>query len=381
MTFAFISISCKDDSGSQVAVYHNYTELQAFLADIESSYPDITSIKSIGTSVNGRDIPAIVISDNPDVNEMEPRIRLTGYIHGNEKIGGELLLRFIEYLTSNYGSHSDVTDIVNDRYIVIIPMLNPDGAESGSRYNANRVDLNRNFSFQWESLPDSGGFSFSEPESRAIRDYTIETIFHLSATYHSGAVIVNMPFDYDSNSTGGDIPLESNLVEYMGRVYTTSGSFNDNPYLMSIDHVIDGTINGGDWYIITGSLQDWSYMEAGCLDYTVEVATLNPETEEGVEEIFLYNRNSLVGFIKAAGMGVYGKVTDINGISFSNVSVDITGGDLVTTSDGNGYYHKILMPGNYTLNFASDDNLTYSQAITVPGTGGRSLELNVTLSE
>ena len=387
-------ISCSNDNsslqkGNEFEDYYTYTEMQEFLLTTENNHSDIMTVKSIGTSVEGKNIWAVVISDNPDENEWEPRVRLTGYVHGNEKISGQMLLRFIDYLTSNYNSDFNITNLVNSRYIVIIPMLNPDGVEAGSRRNANNIDLNRNFSTEWKLYPDGGSSSigggtsyFSEPESIAFREFSIDTIFHLSATYHSGEVIINLPFDYDSNKSGnGNIPLENDLVMYLGRLYATTGTFLDNPDLLLNSYVHDGIINGGDWYIAYGTLQDWSYKESGCLDYTIEIADESPLYESGVEEVFDYNRNSLIAFIKSAGMGVHGRVNYDNGSAMSQVKVYVDEGDLQTYSDDNGYYHKILMPGDYTINFLSDDNLSYFQEITVPESGNQSIELNVTLSE
>ena len=57
--------------------------------------------------------------------------------------------------------------------VVVLPVLNPDGAERGMRYNARGLDLNRNFDFNWraDSVEPSGPQPWSEPESRALRDF------------------------------------------------------------------------------------------------------------------------------------------------------------------------------------------------------------------
>ncbi len=391
-----VFFSCSDGGGGTPASsydYHTPEEVLAFLDEVRLQYPLITALESVGTglSVDGRPIRAIVISDNPGTPKGEPAIRLTGGIHGSEMISVELMIRFIEYLTYNYDKDAEVTDLVNKRYIVIIPVLNPDGLAAKRRYNSRGVDLNRNFSFAWEY--DTGGShgseALSEPESKAMESFSQSNVFHLSATFHSGAVLLNMPFDYDSEKDSVK-PVENTLVRSFGKAYTMEGTFLNNPDLYQSIDMEDGVINGGNWYEISGSLQDWSYKETGCLDVTIEVARRNPSTEAGVQEVFEYNRKSLLAYIKKAGYGVHGQVTSAtepDGVKdvevtvvYNNGAGDI--GDIVVKTDSKGYYHRILLHGNYKIIFSKSgsgysDNII--SGVSVP-TDLSLIEQNVTLT-
>lgn len=296
-----IFISCSNGgsrSNDEKYQYPTPDEVNQFLEEINANYPGFTSLVTIGQSESGRDIKALIISDNPTDLESEPAVRLTGGIHGNEKMSVELLIRFIEYLTSNYDSNTSVNDLVNSRYICIIPVLNPDGLANNSRYNINGVDLNRNFDDHWYSDYHHGEFAFSENETAALKDFSPSGKFNLSITYHVGAVLVNLPFDYQTEP-----PAENDLIRSYATIYTKANAsvFLTNPDLYDDpDHIIEGTINGGDWYIITGSLQDWSYTKTGCLDLTIEIAKRNPDTEEEVQKVFMYNKDSLLAYIESA---------------------------------------------------------------------------------
>ena len=59
--------------------------------------------------------------------------------------------------------------------VVVLPLANPDGFSRNTRYNANGVDLNRNFDFNWDTNSEepSGPEPWSEPESRALRDFIL----------------------------------------------------------------------------------------------------------------------------------------------------------------------------------------------------------------
>ena len=74
-----------------------------------------------------------------------PKALFVGGIHGNEKVGVYMVLRLIEVLLNGYGDDRRVKNLVDQREIWFIPVLNPDGYVASRRKNARGVDLNRNF--------------------------------------------------------------------------------------------------------------------------------------------------------------------------------------------------------------------------------------------
>ncbi len=385
VSLILLSLSCSGESDGGVQGYtwtfpENYytaQEINTILGQKAWEYPDIAMVKTSGQSVKGREIEYLIISDKPEDFEGEPTVRLTGGIHGNEPISVDLLLRYIDYLLKNYEKNSKIKEIIDSTYIVILPLLNPDGYMRGRRYNDNNIDLNRNFFSQHYKPGGSHGESaFSEPESRAIRDMLPKRRIHSSLTFHSGSVVVNLPFDY-AGEKDGVVPLENELIRYMGKAYTKAGTFLENPKLYSSNYVEDGIINGGNWYEITGSMQDWSYLEYGCLDLTVEVAKQDPEEEEAMEEVFNYNRDSITAYIEASHCGVHGRVLDASGNPIKGVKVSVSGGDLVTKTDSQGYYFKILLGGDYSLNFKKSGYANQTKTVTVPD--GKSIQQDVSM--
>jgi len=84
-------------------------------------------------------------------------------IHGNEPAGTTLARRLGKYLQQQ--SH-----LMEGRRVVILAIANPDGMAHRSRFNANGVDLNRNFpSANRVNERRSGATALSEPEARVIK--------------------------------------------------------------------------------------------------------------------------------------------------------------------------------------------------------------------
>ncbi len=110
---------------------------------------------TIGHSVRGRPITAQVLG--PD--SAPRKVLLVGCIHGNECAG----IRILDAV-----SRKPVPAGVQ---LWLVRELNPDGTASDTRQNADGVDLNRNFPFQWQAITEptyfSGPHPLSEPESRA----------------------------------------------------------------------------------------------------------------------------------------------------------------------------------------------------------------------
>ncbi len=180
--------------------YLTYDEINALLDTWRQQYPNlITARQSIGKSVEGRDQWIVKVSANADADEAEPEIFWETLIHAREPGGMMSAMRTVEYLLSNYGTDPEVTDLLDNRELWYLPVMNVDGYEynrqtnpgGGGLWRKNRqlvaantygVDLNRNFGYQWgydnrgsSGTPTSetyrGPSAFSEPEARNVRDF------------------------------------------------------------------------------------------------------------------------------------------------------------------------------------------------------------------
>lgn len=204
----------------------------------------------IGYSEKGRPINSRIFGDG------ERNVVFIGGIHGGYEWNTVLLsYELIDYLDQN-------PDVVPDNLTVtVVPVMNPDGlevvvgsaerfaysdvpAESETipgRFNANGVDLNRNFDCDWQ--PEStwrgqtvpaGSQAFSETEAHALRQFTLKNKPSAIIFFHSAAGAV-----YASSCDGEVAPETKKLMN----VYANAANYRAEE---SFDHY---EINGdaGDW--------------------------------------------------------------------------------------------------------------------------------------
>uniref|UniRef100_A0A158Q475 ShKT domain-containing protein n=1 Tax=Dracunculus medinensis TaxID=318479 RepID=A0A158Q475_DRAME len=189
--------------------YASYKEMLKYMRTIEFYYPNLTKLIRIGRTHEKLPIEGLKIG-YPVENNEKRAFWIDGNIHAREWASSHTALYFINQLISGYGRNSRITHFLDSLNIYIFPCLNPDGYEYsrsnptpqvrlwrknrspetckpsswGGKRCCRGVDLNRNFDFHWaeagsSSLPCSnlyhGEQVFSEPETRAVRDFMLST--------------------------------------------------------------------------------------------------------------------------------------------------------------------------------------------------------------
>jgi len=363
-------ISDSEYSRDPMRAYHNYNELTEFLENINSQYPDITNLISIGQSVEGRELWVLEVSDNAGINEIEPEFKYIANMHGDETVGRELCLYLIEWLVNGYGNNDRATDIVDNTSIFIMPSMNPDGFENGSRYNANGVDLNRDFPDQFNDPNNS--LSGRQPETQAMMQWTWEHNFVLSANMHTGALVANYPYDGPNTGVYSGAPDDDVFVQ-ISRCYADahpnmeSGGFQD------------GITNGADWYAVFGGMQDWNYVWESDFEITLEQNEVKWPNSNQLDGLWDDHQESMISYIEQIHQGVRGLVIDNESGEGLDATISVEGIDHeVFTDPENGDYYRLLTPGNYTLTAYSFGYLPATQNIIVEDDGY--VEINFELS-
>lgn len=149
---------------------------------VEPLAPSVSSVETVvGHSVEERPIFCHRLGDGEYV------VLMMASIHGNEAAGTPLLDDLAEHVLENPELLTGVT-------LVLMPIINPDGVESGKRFNARGVDLNRNFPAENRQNSSRYGLNaLSEPEALAIYQVINDTLPNHIVTLHQPLQCV----DYD----------------------------------------------------------------------------------------------------------------------------------------------------------------------------------------
>jgi len=220
----------------------------------------------IGTSVEGRAISATTYGTGGK------HIVFVGGVHGGYEWNSTLLAyEFMDYLDEH------MAIVPSGTKVTVIPSANPDGlykvvgkegrfsvtdvssdaeVQASGRFNANGVDLNRNFACKWQpesmwrgSTVSAGTAAFSEPEAQAIRDFAVKYSPDAFVFWHSQANAV-----YASECENGILPGTRTIMN----AYSRAAGYE--------------AVDTFDAYAITGDAEGW-LASVGIPAITVELAT------------------------------------------------------------------------------------------------------------
>ena len=269
----------------------NYTldELNERFDELHGLFPNIISNRVlIGQSVEGRDIWAFKVSDNPNEDEDEPEVLYTALTHSREPLGMMNLMYFVQLLAEEQNSNPELEYLISNREMWFIPVVNPDGyvyneliePNGGGMHRKNRantncgngsnrgVDLNRNYGFGWGSNDTGsspnpcsatyrGDTEFSEPETQAVRDFIINHDFNNVLHYHCYSNVYIHPW---GNGLFPEEPDSSTLVD----IGLEMARYNGYPV---------GTGLSTIGYTVNGDAVDWTYGDQDIISYVPEVGS------------------------------------------------------------------------------------------------------------
>lgn len=272
--------------------------LEKDIRNLKLIYPFL-EVGEIGKSVLNKSLPYIKIGNG------NKKVFYSAAFHANEWITSLVLMKFLEEYAKAFVENKNIFGynaqaLYYTTSLYIVPMVNPDGVDlvtgsiknvedayknavqiannfpeipfsDGWKANINGVDLNLQFPAGWEQAKEikfSQGYTMpapknyvgtapiSEPESRAIYDFTLKNDFKLVIAYHTqgkeiywnfqnlapeSAKIIGEKFAKASGYLLTEVPYNSSFAgykdwfiqEYIKPGYTVEAGLGENPLPIS----------------------------------------------------------------------------------------------------------------------------------------------------
>jgi len=263
-------------------LYHSYQEALVLFKELEEQFPSFVRVETIGTTWEKRDIILVTLSHDISQADNKPALFYTGTIHAREYIGMELAISFVQHVVKGIHYDPRISESFESSTMYIVPCVNPDGLEysrnhfSNGRKNRRQnadgsvgVDLNRNFSVGYaknnkpSSNVYSGPSSFSEPETRALKNF-VESHENITVAldYHSQGNVFFPAHDFRHEhtiDTTDMIVLCANMAEEIKKVSGREYGIHQGKPPLSL---------------ITGSGREY-YYSRGIISTVAEVGTQN----------------------------------------------------------------------------------------------------------
>jgi len=333
--------------------YPTYDQYVEIMRKFASDYSHICRLDTFGTSVEGRLLLALKISDHPGEEEAEAGFFYTSSMHGNEVVGMVLLLRLANQLLEGYGSDTEITRLVEGLEIRINPVANPDGSYSADngeslthaiRNNVDGTDLNRNFPAPAIGEPDDT--TGRALENRFMMTYLQQHRFTMSANIHSGAEVVNYPWDHTL-----ELHADDAWYRLISHEYADEAMAVDPDYMFGWPD--NGITNGATWYPVQTGRQDYVNWYLEGREVTLELSNEKLLSSDYLDQFWNKNKRSLLNYMSQCMYGIRGMVTDEESGEAVRALIHVLDHDStyseVHSSADHGDFYRLIKEGIYDL--------------------------------
>ncbi len=348
--------------------YPTWQQYDSIMYSFGQNYPALCKTYNFLTLSSGRKLLILKLTSPLSAAGGKPVFLYSSTIHGNETAGYILMLRLADHLLSGYSIDPESTWLLDNMEIWICPLANPDGTYYGGnhtvsgaiRRNANLIDMNRNYPDPREG-PNPDGNPY-QPETVAFMGLSDTVPFVMGANLHSGAEVVNYPWDtwYKQH------PDDQWWIDISRRYADTTQAASPSGFFT---YQNNGITNGAAWYVITGGRQDYMNYFAACRELTIEVSEVFIQPANQLQAMWDYHHRSLINFLKEGWFGIRGIVKDsVSGLTLkAKVWVNQHDADSshVWSSSASGNYFRPIHQGNYNITWSAPGYHSKTQTVTI----------------
>lgn len=262
--------------GQAPSTYQTYANTAAWYRSLAAANPALVTFEeSIGSSVEGRAMPAVRITGNAPSGDKR-HFYIQCQIHAREWISGATCMWVANQLVTDYQRGSDQARFILDNAVIaLVPFVNPDGYDftwtSNRLWRKSRrvtapnsalfagVDLNRNYDDFWgqggsSTLPFAedymGPSPASEPETQATVRYfqSLQAVAPVlgALDMHAFSQLILRPYGRGTLLSPDEVRLRDLGAAMQQAIRSSSGREYRN-------------IRSVELYITTGSAGDWMY--------------------------------------------------------------------------------------------------------------------------
>jgi hypothetical protein len=110
--------------------YLNHQELSSAVRELASQYPNLASVDALSRSDGGRELWTLTLGrGSTEELGSRPALLVVANLEGNHLIGSSAALYLARHLAEGYGEDEEITRLLDERTVYVMPRINPDGAE------------------------------------------------------------------------------------------------------------------------------------------------------------------------------------------------------------------------------------------------------------
>lgn len=355
--------------------YPTYDAFVRIMTRFQTDYPELAKLMVLGPTVRGRNVYLLKVTGGVAASAGKPRFLHLSMVHGDELLNYMNTLHMIDTLLSGYNSIPRFKTLLDAVEIWFVPLYNPDGCYKGGdstvqgaqRFNANNVDINRNYPCPCGRTVDNhavtGEDTVSQPETAALLDLWNRYVFPIAIDAHSGSETMLWPYGSMSRK-----PCDEDWYQWVCKRYVDQVHTANNAYFTQCGGDGMGNIFS-ELYECHGTSVDYSVFHERGRAIVMETSLTKMAAESDLRKYWEYNREPLLQVYEALLTGIQGTVKNavtkepIIAAKIQETSHDFD--SAWTYTDSAGFYVRFIQTGNWTMTFSKPGYTSKTVTISV----------------